>query len=369
MVEPFVSIIVPIYEAEAFLPRCIDSVLSQTYTKFELILVDDGSPDNSGRICDEFAKSDVRIKVLHKLNGGVGSARNVGLDVAIGEYIVFIDADDFIRPQFLEHLLGNSDADLTICSVITKYERHYLLSNSHYQLSQEPQVLSRLINDVFLRTPWGKLFKREIIERNHIRFDNHIRFGEDTVFVLTYLLDISSLKCLSEELYCYSDVEDNFQTRKKYNLSLEEMQYMLNAMTCLIEAVENKFDFYIDRQCVLNVLNTYPIEKVLADYDETYLSVCRKYTNLSVDVLYNDWTVSPILRGIVEIKDLYLKESYSEALQLAKLLRQRYSLQFDKIKQRQYGLPLYLNLLRTNLGLFHVFMKSFAKLHAIWMKK
>ena len=85
--------------------------------------------------------------------------------------------------------------------------------------------------------------------------------------------------------------------------------------------------------------------------------------------IYNDWTVSPILRGIVEIKDLYLKESYSEALQLAKLLRQRYSLQFDKIKQRQYGLPLYLNLLRTNLGLFHVFMKSFAKLHAIWMKK
>ena len=99
-----ISIIVPVYKAEKHLSECIDSIISQTYENFELILIDDGSPDNSGKICDEYAEKDKRIRAIHKENGGVSSARNTGLDNASGEYITFIDSDDFVDKQYLEKL-------------------------------------------------------------------------------------------------------------------------------------------------------------------------------------------------------------------------------------------------------------------------
>ena len=113
-----ISIIVPVYKAEKYLSECIDSIISQTYENFELILIDDGSPDNSGKICDEYAEKDKRIKVIHKENAGVSSARNIGLDNASGEYIAFIDSDDFVDKQYLEKLhcnLKHNDADISLC--------------------------------------------------------------------------------------------------------------------------------------------------------------------------------------------------------------------------------------------------------------
>ena len=111
-----ISVIVPIYGVEKFLPNCIDSILKQTYTDLEIILVDDGSKDNCPAICDEYAKKDNRIKVIHKENGGLSSARNAGLKIAFGQYVSFIDADDFISPNFYEILLENllkNNADIS----------------------------------------------------------------------------------------------------------------------------------------------------------------------------------------------------------------------------------------------------------------
>ena len=102
--KPLISIIVPVYKVEPFLRRCIDSILAQTYTNLEIILVDDGSPDNCGLICDEYAAKDSRIKVIHKENGGVSIARNCGLDSSNGDYIVFIDSDDFVAKKHIENL-------------------------------------------------------------------------------------------------------------------------------------------------------------------------------------------------------------------------------------------------------------------------
>jgi len=102
---PQISVIVPVYKVEQYIHRCIDSILSQSFTDFELILVDDGSPDNCGKICDEYAQKDSRIRVFHKSNGGVSSARNLGLDNAKGEWIAFIDSDDFVENEYLEELL------------------------------------------------------------------------------------------------------------------------------------------------------------------------------------------------------------------------------------------------------------------------
>ena len=113
-----ISVIVPVYKVEKFLARCLDSIISQTYENMEIILVDDGSPDSCGSICDEYAQRDARFRVLHKENGGLSDARNCGVEIASGAYIAFIDSDDYIAPNYVEYLyrlLVDNDADISCC--------------------------------------------------------------------------------------------------------------------------------------------------------------------------------------------------------------------------------------------------------------
>lgn len=120
-----ISIIVPVYKVEPYLRKCVDSILAQTFTDFEVILVDDGSPDNSGKICDEYASKDSRVRVIHKKNGGLSSARNAGIDVARGKYLGFVDSDDYIEKDMYELLYDNivkEQADLSICGIYDVYE-------------------------------------------------------------------------------------------------------------------------------------------------------------------------------------------------------------------------------------------------------
>ena len=121
---PKISVIVPVYKAEKFLSACIESILNQTYHDFEVILVDDGSPDSSGQICEEYAKKDSRIKVIHQKNAGVAASRNVGLDIAVGEYITFVDSDDYIQFQMYEKMLKcalDNDCDFVMCDCMKVY--------------------------------------------------------------------------------------------------------------------------------------------------------------------------------------------------------------------------------------------------------
>ena len=203
--NPKVSVIVPVYNVEPYLPRCIDSILAQTYTDFELILVDDGSPDNSGAICDEYAAKDPRIRVIHKENGGVSSARNAGLDVATGEYVAFVDSDDYVSMLYLEKLIRNK-CDLSICSC------YKISENGHSEifLSVENEtylVTSEKIADWFdkryLIYVWGKAFRRAIIESANLRFDCRISLGEDTVFAVNYILLCNSIEFIADSLYFY----------------------------------------------------------------------------------------------------------------------------------------------------------------------
>lgn len=116
--EKCVSVIVPIYNVEPYLKRAVDSIIDQTYSRLEIILVDDGSPDSCGKICDDYAKKDNRIKVIHKANGGLSDARNAGLDIATGDYIAFVDSDDYIAEDFVKTLLAElekHDADVSMC--------------------------------------------------------------------------------------------------------------------------------------------------------------------------------------------------------------------------------------------------------------
>ena len=184
-----VSIIIPIYNTGKYLHRCIKSILSQTLTGFELILVDDGSVDESGKICDEYARQDDRIKVIHKKNEGVSIARNTGINIAQGEYIGFIDSDDWIEPDMHEklyHLALEKQCDIVMCDAVTKYD----------DKSDEPDTITRLPNDILLKkqdiypellcefagSACRCIYKREIIKSNNIIFPPNIPFSEDRIF-------------------------------------------------------------------------------------------------------------------------------------------------------------------------------------------
>ena len=152
-----ISIIVPIYNVEEYLRRAVDSIRCQTYTNLEIILVDDGSPDNSGVICDEYAKTDNRIKVIHKKNGGLSDARNAGIEAATGAYLGFIDSDDYIEPEMYQRLysaLVENDAEISVCRfryVGSKEERNELLEINDEVLSGQDILLQKGMS----KTAWG----------------------------------------------------------------------------------------------------------------------------------------------------------------------------------------------------------------------
>ena len=209
---PTVSVIVPIYNVERYLARCIDSILSQTFTDFEIILINDGSPDNCGGICDEYAAKDDRIRVIHQENGGVSSARNHAIDVAQGEYVCFVDPDDIIFPCYLETLLlsaRNSNSDLVVCGYQNSYIKDDVLIRSCNKNKATPgdyqdfsDILTELHKNTLLFMPVNKLFKNSIIKNNRLSFPKQKRY-EDNVFVYKYLQHCHSLSYCDAVLYNY----------------------------------------------------------------------------------------------------------------------------------------------------------------------
>lgn len=193
---PIVSIIVPVYNVEKYINRCIDSILAQTFTDWECILVDDGSPDKSGEICDEYSARDSRIRVIHKPNGGVSSARNVGINLATGEWITFVDSDDFIDEYSLfsmVELTKHYDADLFCFGIrITTTDNHI----NHKQKHENSYSVdsSYLIKKILLYNtncgPFSKLFRNKQLQ--NFRFDESLKIGEDLLFNLQFLSDLNS---------------------------------------------------------------------------------------------------------------------------------------------------------------------------------
>ncbi|EME3187758.1 glycosyltransferase, partial [Enterococcus faecalis] len=164
---PKISIIVPVYNVEKYLEKCVRSILAQTFTDFELILVDDGSPDSSGAMCDQFAEQDQRVKVIHKENGGLSDARNAGIEIATGEYLGFVDSDDYIADDMYELLYTNivkEDADLSICGIYDVYEGKEPIVKSLIQgtFSREEALLLILQGNIISVHAVNKLYKRKL---------------------------------------------------------------------------------------------------------------------------------------------------------------------------------------------------------------
>lgn len=203
---PKVSIIVPVYNVEKYLPRCIDSILNQTFSDFELILVDDGSPDNCGAICDEYVAKDSRVVVIHKENGGVSSARNAGLSVAIGSHILFIDSDDYVENTYVASLIDNQ-SDLTCCGFVAEDELGQKLYAHKHSYIYYPTGASidyaKLYERNVLYSPYCKLLKNSVIQKNNLRFPEGITWGEDGMFIADYLQFVQSLTVLEYTGYHY----------------------------------------------------------------------------------------------------------------------------------------------------------------------
>lgn len=214
MKKDLISVIVPIYKVEKYLNTCVDSIIAQTYKNLEIILVDDGSPDNCGRICDEYALKDSRIKVIHQQNGGLSAARNAGLDVATGEYIGFVDSDDYIAPDMYEKLynaLKNNNCDLSICNIIcidSSGKKRVLFDSAESKVYYERDIMTVLCKPdiVCFITTVNRLYKQFIF--NNLRFDIG-KTNEDEFIAHKVFSQCSKIVVIEDFLYYYLQRDDS----------------------------------------------------------------------------------------------------------------------------------------------------------------
>lgn len=226
-----VSIIIPVYNTGERLRRCLDSVLAQTFKDFECLVIDDGSTDSSFSIIKEYVLLDNRVKVFHKENGGVSSARNFGLDAAKGEWIVFLDSDDVLKKHHLEMMVSKMTSEIDFG--YTSWEAIMRDHSMKYKISEDKCYLGKeKLKDFICNTeildnmmPWGKIFRRSIIEKKHLRFDTHLTISEDRLFCYSYLLGINGAITLSDISYTHDASDIQSLSNRTYPLDVYEYRY------------------------------------------------------------------------------------------------------------------------------------------------
>lgn len=248
-----ISIIVPIYKVEKYLDRCINSILNQTFKDFELILVDDGSPDRCGDICEKYAKKDKRIKVIHKENGGLSDARNVGLDIATGKFIGFIDSDDFIHKDMymvLYDAIIKSKSDISQCKFkyFSKEDElnKNIINDGKYEIYNNINAIEEIIDNKNLNTNvWNKLYKRELF--NDIRFPKG-KIHEDEFVTYKVFYRAKTVSYVNKELYYYFSNDTGIMKNLNINSKFD-----------WIEAIEerNEFLLSIKEKSLFNKSNSY----------------------------------------------------------------------------------------------------------------
>lgn len=267
-----ISVIIPIYKVEAFLDNCITSVVEQSYKDLEIILVDDGSPDNCPVICDKWASQDKRIKVIHKTNGGLSDARNAGLDVATGEYLSFVDSDDWIAPNMYQVMIDTiqkEDADICSCGIMVSYKDRQEPSKICSFVGNSEEALNMIYNDTaYPVAAWNKLYRRKCWD--DFRFPVG-KICEDTF--TTYLLVDHAKKIvqISNPLYYYRIREDSIMTSTFTRKRMDEEE----AWRCNYEYMKRKYpqiypkayEFYLQKVNVL--IHTIPIEEK-AEFETEY---------------------------------------------------------------------------------------------------
>lgn len=221
--DDLISVIVPIYRVEKYLLKCVESIQRQTYQNIEIILVDDGSPDHCPEICDQFAKEDSRIKVIHKKNGGLSDARNAGIEVANGEYLAFVDSDDYISGEMIEKMycrIIRDQSDMAICNIDFVNEKGNSLNCNTIQVDnmtvEEPRFWRDLygINYTYCVVAWNKLYAKKLFK--DVRYDVG-KLHEDEFIIHKLVSKCEKISFLSEKFYCYLQREQSI-TKSKYTI-------------------------------------------------------------------------------------------------------------------------------------------------------
>lgn len=289
--NPLISIIVPVYNAEYTLNRCLDSILNQTFSDWELFLIDDGSTDRSTELCDQYASKDQRIKVFHKKNGGVSSARNIGLSHAKGEWITFVDSDDEIPKNTFTDECRYFKEDLIVGAYYAKdgekIQRWFLYSGV-YNKKNILDFYAKNIETSFFGVVWGKLFKNKLCKG--LNFDTNMKVGEDTLFIIQYLQRVNTLRIMDKDVYMYY-IPNNFI--EKYNLDIENSIYCLNRI-------------YLSYQG-LKVRSKVFERRIFFDYK----LFCQKYISQNVNSWYKDERVKYIYASIKDSFSLKYRIIYT----------------------------------------------------------
>lgn len=302
--KPLVSTIVPIYNSEKYLRRCLNSLIAQTYGSMEIILVNDGSTDASAAICDEYASQDQRIKVIHKANAGVSQARNSGLDVASGIYIHYTDSDDWLEANAYEILVNvaeNNDCDVV---------RYNAYNSSNAIVNQAPYKGlysgEALENDVMLSyigspkyggefllgVPWLYFFKRSLIEKHHVRFNKNMFRCEDRLFTLTTLLSAKKMAFIDDALYHYETSAGSLSNKYDPIRWLQELQYLTEIQK---EYTSIKWaDFVIEAD--KRIENEYVLRAVVSVNNEFFSnnenSFSKKYSNTKTIISHDQLKIA-----------------------------------------------------------------------------
>lgn len=312
-----ISVIVPVYKVESYLDSCVTSILNQTYTDIEVILVDDGSPDNSGIICDKYAIKDKRVKVIHKKNGGLSSARNAGLDIAKGDFVAFVDSDDQIHRDMLFLLFSmiqEYNADIAICGYqivkegLTPYESFSIKDSVLLDKNELWQEVFGKLNNA----SWNKLYRRDLL--HNVRFEVGLIHGEDLLFNLSYLLHCQFGVLNSSPMYYYLKREGSITKSKLDKSRILEITIKDKAYTFIKQHVPAQlinarlFCF----RARMNVLRSIFKSKKQTDFrqeisDYEYY-VCRNYSDVKSCLKFKEkiefflfMRIRPFYKFIIEL--------------------------------------------------------------------
>ncbi len=279
--RPLISVILPIYNVEQFLPRCIESVCRQTYDNIEIILVDDGSKDNCYNICEEYAAKDNRIKVLHKVNGGLSDARNKGTQIARGQYITFIDSDDYVTDTYVEYLYSLIEKYHTRMSLCTHTVVFESGSNIVYgngldeELSSETCLERMLYDDVINTSAWAKLYETEMVKK----FPYPVgKLFEDIATTYKFFIECGSIACGYESQYFYM-LRSTSIVYQKFNTKKLELLEMTDAMASDVIKKFPQLETAVKRRQLyarFSTLNQFQNTKGYKDEKKQLISYIRK---------------------------------------------------------------------------------------------
>ena len=243
--ETFISVIVAVYNVEKYIRRCLDSILAQTFRDFELIIVDDGSPDGCHAICDEYASKDERITVVHKENGGLPAARKTGFDNSIGKYLLFIDGDDWIENTMLEIMLGEAkrqNSDVVICDVYKDYGKVKKAATIHFPQEKKDIMETFIRHPGFMNYFWNKLIKRDIFIKNKIDFPQNITLCEDLYVIFKIVYYAKVISHVSVPLYHYMQTNPSAMTKNITEKSYSSKMAVLESLIAFCVGKEKDFD-------------------------------------------------------------------------------------------------------------------------------